>query len=102
MPKAVFDMTCINVADVESYARERCARNPEYENARPYIVQAFLAACKDGLTYNRRTNTMRDKAIGMLSRPVDDWPEASPDDAALYMAREVWCRAIRLRNLALC
>jgi hypothetical protein len=94
-------MRDVRIDHVKEYATDRVYRNSEYANAIPYIESAYLEAIRDNLTYDCKTNTMRDKRLGVLSRPVGEWTEATKEDAILYMSRDIWCNAIRKRNLAI-
>ena len=66
-----------------------------------YLDQAFDKACTRDLRYNTKSNIIRDSRTGVLSRPSNpsEWEECSREDALFYLAREVWCNAIRKANL---
>jgi hypothetical protein len=65
------------------------------------VYDAYLRAVENNLRYDRKTNVMRDNRLGELSRPSNpsEWSEATANEAREYMARQVWCDAVRVFNV---
>lgn len=91
----------ISLGALFDHCEKRRAAAPKYAAiCDGRILDAYNAARKANLRFNRKTNILRDNAIGVLSRPVtpSEWPEATRDEVREALMDEVWCQAVSAFN----
>lgn len=100
MPLQTINLDCVSWERIWNYSQERCARFPHYRGAQANLYDAYQAARRNKLRFNRKTHVLRDDRLGVISRPKDPMglAEASVDAARLELISRIWCDAVRAHN----